>query len=196
MLFKAAFPTLEVVYAEDFKDFADMQLPYVFERLVIADRGAAERHRDDWTSRWTPGSARTGVDDELRRRQEGEDGLPAWAAPFVGLDAPEGWWAPVRASLLRYLGEEPQARKKPVVTLVSMQEEPYEAGAHIRTEDHPVLVEGLRKLEREGVIGEVNIVKGNGTKENWDERMKIISRTDVSVDLAPVSPHELTCAWL
>lgn len=130
--------------------------------------------------------------DELRKRQIdleelNQEGLPAWAAPFVGLEAPERWWAPARAALLSYIGlpsdEETRGakRRKPVVTFVSMADEPYEAGAHIRTEDYPDLVAGLEKLARQGVVAEFNIVKNNGTKESWEERMKIITRTDVSV---------------
>ncbi|EKM58001.1 uncharacterized protein PHACADRAFT_251949 [Phanerochaete carnosa HHB-10118-sp] len=181
MLLKAAFPTIEVMYSEDWQDFADMQLPYVLERVVIADRGAAERNSADWTSKWAPAPSRAGASDELRKRQGAEDGLPAWAAPFVGFDVPEDWWAPVRAALLSYLGlpTEPEQKEKPVVTFVSMQEEPYEAGAHIRTEDHPELVDGLQKLQREGVISELHIVRANGTKENWDERMRAITRSDI-----------------
>jgi hypothetical protein len=180
MLLKAAFPTIEVMYTEDWQDFADMHIPYVLERVVVADRGAAKRNSADWDTPWSP-SAPSAHEGELRRRQA-EDGLPAWAAPF-GFDMPAEWWAPARAALREYLGlPAEQARKgKPVVTFVSMREEPYEAGAHLRTEDHPGLVEGLRKLEKEGVIAEFNTVRGNGTRENWEERMKVILRTDVSI---------------
>lgn len=180
MLLKAAFPTVEVMYSEDWQDFADMRLPYVLERVVIADRGAAERNRADWNIKWSPAS-RGQAGDELRKRQAVEDGLPPWAAPFVGFDVPEDWWKPVRASLLSYLGlpAAPAPKKKPVVTFVSMQDEPYEAGAHVRTEDHPGLVEGLEKLQREGVIAEFHVVRANGTKENWDARMEAIARTDI-----------------
>lgn len=186
MLLKSAFPTIEVMYSEDWKDFSDMRLPYVLERVVIADRGAADRNRIDWGVKWSPDLAGPGigVGDELRKRQSSsnEDDLPAWAASVVGYNMPEGWWTPVRGALLKYLGlpVERQKRAKPVVTFVSMQEEPYEAGAHVRTEDHPGLVDGLRKLEREGVISEFHVLRGNGTKEDWEQRMKIVSRTDVS----------------
>ena len=188
MLLKAAFPTIELMYSEDWKDYADMHIPFVLERVVLADRGAAERNREDWTLRWSPELARpgVGVGDELRKRQGSEDGLPAWAAPVVGFDVPEGWWTPVRQAVTSYLGvpAEREKRRKPVVTFVSMQEEPYEAGAHIRTEDHPELVDGLRKLERDGVISEFHILRGNGSKEVWDERLKIVSKTDVSAQAA------------
>lgn len=179
LLLKAAFPTLEVMYSEDWKDYADMELPYVLERVLIADRGAADRNRGDWLTPWAPVAPRPA--GELRKRQEAEDGLPTWAAPFVGFSVPEGWWTPVRAALLAHLGLplEQVKRTKPVVTFVSMEDEPYEAGAHVRSEDHTLIVNGLRKLVRDGTIGEFHVVKSNGTKENWEARMTIISRTDV-----------------
>ena len=178
MLLKAAFPTIEVMYEEDWQDFANMQLPYVLERVIVADRGAAERNSADWDTPWVPSSQTASHD--LDKRQV-EDGLPPWVAAF-GFDVPDGWWAPARAALREYLGlpAEQERKGKPVVTFVSMQEEPYEAGAHIRSEDHPELVEGLKRLHREGVIAEFNTVRGNGTKEDWEERMKIVLRTDVS----------------
>ncbi|GJE94842.1 hypothetical protein PsYK624_110180 [Phanerochaete sordida] len=180
MLLKAAFPTIELMYSEDWQDFSDMHLPYVLERVVIADRGAAERNRPDWAAHWRPPPPRGGASGELRKRQAVEDGLPAWAAPFVGLDAPEEWWAPVRAALLSYLGAPaPRTRKGPVATLVSMEDEPYEAGAHVRTEDFPGLVAGLEQLVREGVLGALHVVRANGTRENWDARMRAVVDSDI-----------------
>ena len=143
--------------------------------------------------------------DELRKRQLdlaelNQEGLPAWVAPFIGFDAPERFWAPARAALLSYIGLPSDAesvstkRRKPVVTFVSMADEPYEAGAHIRTEDYPDLVAGLEKLAKQGIVSEFHIVKNNGTKESWEERMKIITRTDVSppsLDCIPTSDHSL-----
>lgn len=178
------------MYEEDWLEYANMHIPYLFERILVVDRGAAQRNRDSWSTRWIPMLNTHDGGDELRKRQEpaklDQDHLPPWGAPFVGFDAPERWWAPARAAMLSYLGlpsdvENTTRKTKPVVTLVSMEEEPYEAGAHIRTEDFPELVTGLRKFERDGVIGEFHVIKSNGTKEPWEERMKIMTRTDVSV---------------
>ena len=105
MILKAAFPTIDTMYEEDWKDFADMQLPYILERVIIADRGAAERFSADWDTPWTPPAG--GAYKELRKRQL-EDGLPPWVAPF-GLDVPEGWWAPARAALRAYYNLKKQA---------------------------------------------------------------------------------------
>ena len=196
-------PTLELMYQEEWADYADMQLPYIFERVIVVDRAVADAGREGWSTRWQPMLNTHG--DELRKRQLdlaelNQEGLPAWAAPFIGFDAPERFWAPARAALLSYIGLPSDAesvstkRRKPVVTFVSMADEPYEAGAHIRTEDYPDLVAGLEKLAKQGIVSEFHIVKNNGTKESWEERMKIITRTDVSppsLDCIPTSDHSL-----
>ncbi|KAI0346445.1 hypothetical protein BDW22DRAFT_1322917 [Trametopsis cervina] len=189
---KAVLPTVALMYQEEWADYADMHIPYLFERVLIADRAVADIGRESWSTRWQPmlNTHAGPAGDELRKRQINldelnQDGLPAWAAPFVGFDAPERWWAPARAALLSYIGLPSETDtgipkgRKPVVTFVSMEEEPYEAGPHIRTEDYPDLIAGLRKLAKDGVISEFHVVKSNGTKESWEERMKIITRTDI-----------------
>ncbi|KAI0370526.1 hypothetical protein BV20DRAFT_966417 [Pilatotrama ljubarskyi] len=199
LLPKAVLPALGVWYEEDWQDLADMHVPFLLERVVVADRGAAERGRDQWVS-----AADAARQDELTKREPGREGEPPWAAPFVGLHAPEGWWAPVRAALLRYLhvGDgaagadtvsesgrgvslwgltKKQAARKPVVAYVSMQDEPAGAGARLAGEDHERLVNGLRALEREGVLGEVVVVRGNGSvpAHEWEARMSAIARSTI-----------------
>ncbi|KAI0355991.1 hypothetical protein OH77DRAFT_1424283 [Trametes cingulata] len=199
LLPKAVFPALGVWFEEDWQDLADMHVPFLLERVVVAERGAAERGRDAWVS-----AADAARQDELTRREVGQEGEPAWAAPFVGLHAPEGWWAPVRAALLRYLhigadgsssaGATSESRgaslwgltkkqpaRKPVVTYVSMQDEPAGAGARLVAGDHERLVSGLRALEREGVLGEVVVVRGNGSvpAPEWEARMSAIARSTI-----------------
>ncbi|KAH8103052.1 hypothetical protein BXZ70DRAFT_927885 [Cristinia sonorae] len=207
---RAVFPTITVAYAEDWEDIAGMAVPYVFDYLVVADSAAASRGRDQWTIGWTPPPRKT-VKTELRKRQGdgdssdiSETGRPIWAAPFVGLPAPENWWTPVRASLLSYLGlpadsaSVPEApatttttkkfafwgsKSQPVVpkrvlTYVSMQDEPVNAGSRLKQEDHIALLKGLQGLLQNGVLNEVHVVRNHGTKEVWGERMRAISRSN------------------
>ncbi|KAI9065293.1 hypothetical protein FKP32DRAFT_1590774 [Trametes sanguinea] len=202
---KAVFPTLGVWYTEDWQDLADMHVPFLLERVVVADRGAAERGRANWAAALSAESARAA---ELRKRAPGSEGEPAWAAPFVGLSAPEEWWAPVRASLLRYLGlststaggasgkssslwglSKKQAAPKPVVSYISMEDEPAGAGARLTREDHERLVSGLRALERDGVVGEVHVLRGNGSvpAPEWEARMSAIARS--SIVMGPYGFH-------
>ena len=49
---KALFPTTGIQYAEDFQDYVDLHVPYLFDRVVLADSGAAERGREQWTVGW------------------------------------------------------------------------------------------------------------------------------------------------
>lgn len=226
---RAVLPTVELSYMEDWKDIADMHAPYVFDRLIVADSGAASRGREQWSIGWTAPARKGGISvgngNELRKRVEEHEvrdqelllkrqevtetsqvGKPIWAAPFVGLPAPDNWFAPVRDALLSYLKmppdvfESPQAvaakkpslwewRKpkkiasRPVLTYISMQDEPVNAGSRLRHEDHQALLQGLTILLREGVLSEVHVVRGNGTTEVWEDRMSAIARSSVS--LAP-----------
>lgn len=191
LLQKAALPTLGIWYTEDWQDFVDMNAPWVFDRVIIADRGAATWGRDLWMRGWSPAGS------DLATRADGDENKPAWAAPFVGLRMKPGWWTPVRNSLLTYLrllelqGAASKgsfwgkpAAPKPAVTYVSMQDEPVGAGARLNDEDHAALVAGLQGLQREGVISEVHIVKGNGSVGvhgwEWADRMSAIARSSVS----------------
>ena len=83
--------------------------------------------------------------------------------------------------------------KKAEVTYVSMLGEPEGAGARLSAEDEERLVDGLRRLERDGVLGAVHVVKGNGSLPalgweerrraealEWTERMGAFARSSVS----------------
>ncbi|KAI0077397.1 hypothetical protein K474DRAFT_1707415 [Panus rudis PR-1116 ss-1] len=215
-MLKAVFPTMGILYAEDWLDFGGMEVPYMLERTIVADSGAAERGRDQWTVGWVPPPKKPGS-DELRKRSEQDEtpsssstelkradddddqtGKPVWAAPFVGFKIPEGWWSPVRQSLLSYLrlppdssisseGKRKGQKQKPILTYVSMQLEPAAAGPRLRTEDHAALLRGLRKLEIEGVLGGVHVVRGNGSVEVWEQRMNAIAQSKIM--LGPFGPH-------
>lgn len=189
-----------------------MEVPYILDRVIIVDSGASERGRQNWTAGWVPPKSAKTAEKELRRRDsdsgigverradEVDETLPIWAAPFVGLKAPEGWWLPARAALLSYLGLPPdpvngedsgdKGRKKkgkgpvaPVLTYVSMQDEPAGAGPRLNGDSHDSLVRGLRALQTEGVLSEVHIVRGNGSLEVWEDRMNAIARSGVSTHL-------------
>ncbi|TBU48064.1 hypothetical protein BD309DRAFT_950501 [Dichomitus squalens] len=208
LLPKAVLPTVGLWFEEDWEDLTEMHVPFLFERVVVADRGAADRGRANWlppapssSSDAAAPAAEAQVEaraEGLGKRAVGDEGEPVWAAPFVGLSAPQGWWAPVHAALLRYLhlpNDSPSAtsgagggfwggakeKRKPVVTYVSMQDEPRGAGARLAHEEHEKLVLGLRRLEREGVLGEVHVVRGNGSVSapEWVERMGAFAKATI-----------------
>lgn len=93
-LLKAAFPQLTVLYQEDWEDYHKLPLPFVIERIVVADREAAEA--------------------AIKRDQ------PVFS-PAFNLPSSKHWWEPVRHTLLSFLSE-PVSKKK-VVTYIHRQSE-------------------------------------------------------------------------
>jgi hypothetical protein len=92
-LAKAAFPTLGINYRKDWEDYHSMQVPFILERVVIADRGAADR------------SGKT----------------PAFSSPFEDLHASKYWLEPIRRALVAYLDVPQDGKKKRVMTYLSRQ---------------------------------------------------------------------------
>lgn len=117
-LAKAAFPHLTVMYFQDFEDYAKMQVPFVFERLVVADRGAASRVLDPSEPEF----------------------LPAFE-----LETSEFWWEPVRKAMETFL-DLPEYSTKKVVTYIDTQDA--EGRPRLKKEDHERLVSALKKMER------------------------------------------------
>jgi len=206
LLQKAALPALGIWYTEDWQDLIAMNAPWIFDRVIIADRGASERGRDLWTRGWSPAS------EDFTKRAE-DDGKPSWAAPFVGLRMKAGWWTPVRNALLSYLRlpelqeatsgkssfwSKKPAATRPVVTYVSMQDEPVGAGPRLNEENHAALLAGLQSLQRDGVVSEVHVVKGNGSVGvhgwEWADRMSAIARS--SIVLGPCGHHLADSAFM
>lgn len=159
---KAAFPTLSLMYRDDWDDFAKMQVPFLMERVVIADRGAAARARSSPTDQ------------------------PVFSPPFDGMEASSYWWEPIRRTMAGFVQFEENSQKKSkfmtqravkhVVTYLSTQEK--ETGPKLRDEDHRLLVKTLKRLESRGF--EVNVVPANA---GWLDRMKILVRSTVSTTL-------------
>lgn len=153
---KAAFPTLAIMYREDWDDFTQMQIPFVLERVVVADRGAAAR---------ASGSQ------------------PVFSPPFQDMVASKHWWQPVRKLMVGFLQLPDESKKsksaaaaavtKPVVTYFSTQEKG--VGPKLKDEDHNLLVKTLKKFQRTSGY-EVNVVPANAL---WTDRMRILVRSTV-----------------
>lgn len=151
---KAALPSLSLMYREDWEDFSLMHVPFVFERVVVADRGAAAR---------ASGSQ------------------PVFSPPFEDLQASKYWFEPVRKVMTGFLqiSEESEKKKKsmvvvdtkPVVTYLSTQEKT--VGPRIKETHNQMLLKGLDSLD--GI--ELNVVPADS---RWDERMRILARSTVS----------------
>lgn len=178
LLAKAALPTLGALHFEDWDDFVAMPTPFAFQRVVLADRGAASR------AIAAAGSA-----------------APEWAGPFLDLRAGEHWFAPLRATLAGHLGVAPdgadtgsagwgwkKGEERPVVVYVSKQLDA--AGPKMRAEDHQKLVTALAKTGKDNGY-ETYVVDA---KTPWEERMKAIVRATVSASLA-LERAFLTWRW-
>ncbi|KAG2343079.1 hypothetical protein BDR05DRAFT_963493 [Suillus weaverae] len=149
---KAAFPLLGLMYKEDWEDYALMEVPFVFERLVVADFGAAARSANN---------------------------VPPFALPLVGLNASKEWWDPIRQNLAKFLHINHHAQnldsgqKKTVVTYISRQDAT--GGSRLRRVDHNALVNALETLHESNDF-EVNIVSSEGP---WAERLSAVAQSDV-----------------
>ncbi|KAG5650906.1 hypothetical protein H0H81_010580 [Sphagnurus paluster] len=119
-LLKAAFPQLTVMYQEDWEDYHKLPVPFLIERIVIADREAAEASV--------------------------KHGEPPFA-PAFSLGASRHWWEPVRHTLVSYFDFNENKKAKKVVTYVHRQSE--STGLKLRDEDHQALVTTLKKMARD-----------------------------------------------
>jgi len=163
------------MYFQDLEDYEKMEVPYVFERVVVADRKAAvmslERNDDGGTRK---------VEPEFLTAFEtrGEGGMGDYRKRGE-------WWEPIRRNMLEFLDldqeeeeeESWEKKKKPVVTYIVSQD--MERGPKLKAEDHARLVSLLQKMERN--LGcQVNIVNEDTRRTSWIERMEAIVRSSVS----------------
>jgi hypothetical protein len=144
------------MYREDWNDFAEMYIPFLLERVVVADRGAAARTRGS---------------------------QPVFSPPFEDMGASKDWWEPVRRRVTGFLQiPDESSRKsaeaatimKPVVAYFSTQEKG--SGPKLRDEDHLQLVKALNDFHR-SYGHEVNVVPADA---RWTDRMRILVRSTVS----------------
>jgi hypothetical protein len=147
---------MALMYHEDWDDFAQMQIPFVLERVVIADRAAAA---------------------QISSNQ------PVFSPPFQDMVASKHWLQPVRKIMTGFLQISDENKKgksaaavtitKPVVAYLSTQENV--SGPRLKDEDHKLLVKTLTKFQRSSGY-EVNVVPANAA---WIDRMKILVRSTV-----------------
>ncbi|KAJ7634875.1 hypothetical protein FB45DRAFT_910124 [Roridomyces roridus] len=149
-LVKAAFPFLTVQYYADWEDYHKMEVPFVFERLVVADRTAAG----------------FGVQHEE----------PVYTQPFKMDGLSQYWWEPVRRTLAMYFDAYGPQAPKNVVTYVHRQSQTH--GLRLSDGDHTALVAALQKMERDYGY-EVHIVSNIDEETSWSERLGAIVRSTV-----------------
>jgi hypothetical protein len=153
-MLKAAYPSLVgVQFAEDFDDFAKIGVPFIFDRLVIADRTASQR---------------AGL----------ISGVPPWARPFTALRAGEDWFESVRRTLAEYFGAEDSvgASGAGAHTITYLSRQGSVEGERLRTADHAALLDALQKLARTNGV-KIHVIDENAS---WSERMHAIIQSTVS----------------
>ncbi|KAJ7134322.1 hypothetical protein C8R44DRAFT_869977 [Mycena epipterygia] len=119
---RSSFPDLVMEFIDDWDDRAKMAVPFVLERVVLADRSAAMSS------------------PEFKRYQR------TAAAPF-GLQGSAHWWATIRNNVVQFAGvvpEENTPSMPPVITYISRQTW---GRRMLVPADHDRLVRALRNLE-------------------------------------------------
>lgn len=153
-LAKVALPQLTVEYYEDWEDYQKIAIPFVYERLVVADRKAAE--------------------------SAVEEGLPPYTSAF-DLDASDHWWEPVRKNLAQFLGEDHvKSKAKKVITYLHSQSEP---GAKLSSGDHDALVKALEAMTNSHGY-ELHVVSTQTAETDWSQRMTAIVKSSASPSLS------------
>lgn len=168
---RAAFPSMAFEFSEAWADRNHSSRPFVFDRVVIGDRIAAEL-----SPQWA--------------------GLYKYAAPaFEHPGSGTNFWGPVRRALVQFLGQDQllsdsisttstQERKKTVITYVTRQDW---GRRLLRTEDHEKLVKALKSLERRYGY-EVNVVAMD--KLSKRDQLMLATRTTVrNADLTNFYVH-------
>lgn len=120
-LAKSLLPSTGIMYFHDWLDLQESEVPYVLERVVIADYEAAIQ-------------ASSGKD------------LPYWSAPFRDLEGSKNWWEPIRSGLSHIL-RIAENSDEVVITYINRQD--VESGPTLRPGDHDLLVNELEKLSRD-----------------------------------------------
>ena len=127
-----------------------MEVPFVMERIVVADRTAAEKSL--------------------------ETNQPIFA-PSMALEGSPYWWEPIRRALAGYYDLKEGGTSKPVVTYLHRQGEA--SGPRLRDSDHELLVRGLRNMARANGY-ELHVVSTLTSETAWDAKMSSIARSSVS----------------
>ncbi|KAG6845116.1 hypothetical protein H0H87_000543 [Tephrocybe sp. NHM501043] len=149
---RSAFPSLVMEFKDDWRDRAEMGRPFVFDRVVLADRSA---------SMLTHNFAR------FQRSASASFGLPGSA----------NWFMTMRNNAIQFTGLDLNVgggtTKTPVITYISRQEW---GRRMLIKEDHEKLVEELYKL-RDKYGFEVNVVAAE--KMSRLEQIELAARTTI-----------------
>ncbi|KAF8073639.1 hypothetical protein FPV67DRAFT_1478736 [Lyophyllum atratum] len=149
---RSAFPSAIMEFKDDWRDRAEMGRPFVFDRVIVADRSA------------------TMLAHNFARFQR------TASAPF-GLPGSANWWMTLRNNAIQFTGLGANTgggtTSTPVITYISRQEW---GRRMLIKEDHEILVEELYKL-RDTYGFEVNVVAAE--KMTRLEQIELAARTTI-----------------
>ena len=151
---RTAFPSISMEFSDDWKDRAAMDVPFVFDRVVFADRAAAMNGANFLRTQRTASEAFT-------------------------LPGSPNWWSTFRNNVIESTGLNASTgagtRGNPVITYISRQD----WGRRMLIQrDHEKLVEELYKL-RDQYGYEVNVVSMD--KLSPLEQLRLAGRTTVCI---------------
>ncbi|KAF9256391.1 hypothetical protein L218DRAFT_217394 [Marasmius fiardii PR-910] len=144
-LMRAAFPSTPIEKGDYWRDLIQMENTVVFGRVMVVNRVAAHTH--PFSRLWFKMIAGT-----------------------LNLNVPEGFWDPIRHSVLNNILGYIPVSPKPVVTYITRRRRTLnDANQH-------ALLAGLKKLEREGIC-EVYVVQME--KMTMKEQLALAARTTI-----------------
>lgn len=149
---RSSFPSATMEFMDDWRDRAELGKPFVFDRIVIADRSAAMRSYN------------------FQRYQR-------TASAAFALPGSVNWWMPIRNNVIKFAGLDSDTgggtTGAPVITYISRQQW---GRRMLIPEHHEELVHELHKLR--DVYGyEVNIVEAENMSRV--EQIRLAARTTV-----------------
>jgi hypothetical protein len=151
---RASFPSVTMEFLDDWRDRAEMGRPFVFDRVVIADRSAAM------------------LSYNYARYQR-------TASAAFALPGGMNWWRPIRNNVVAFAGIDPDVgggtMNTPVITYISRQKW---GRRMLLPEHHEKLLKELYKL-RDQYGYEVNVV--NAEDMSRVEQIRLAARTTVCV---------------
>jgi len=149
---RSSFPSINIEFKDDWRDRVEMNRPFVFERVLVADRSAAMLAYNYARYQRTAGAA-------------------------FALPGSMNWWQPIRNNVVAFAGMDPEVgggtSSKPVITYISRQGW---GRRMLLPEHHKKLVEELYKL-RDEYGYEVNVV--NAEHMSRVEQIRLAARTTV-----------------
>ncbi|EJC99377.1 uncharacterized protein FOMMEDRAFT_160990 [Fomitiporia mediterranea MF3/22] len=195
-LARLAFPFMGHLFAEDWIDYERSNRPVIFDRILLADRAAAEhaaqafdfgtevivsphldRDREEEVNRELTKGNKKGVRISGMTIEATDKRLSF--APAFALPAREDWAAPIREAALSLPSPKVGSEKRRAVTYVSTQGR--RMGPRLRNDDHDALVRELKKLgsSQKWDVHIIEIGGDGGEPTPWVEHIRAAAQSSI-----------------